>query len=78
MAADDMSNAGSTHLERDPNRRMYQGMMNFGFHVLAPVGAGVTLFFTLLLLGTHGVVAAILGLLGVLGVRGITKTFFDH
>ena len=75
-----MSTPESTaaHYPSDNHRKMYKGMMSFGFGVGLPVGGAIAMFVALLLLDAGIFVSLFLSFLTWLGLYGISKSFFMH
>jgi hypothetical protein len=57
---------------------VYHNMMRVGFTLGLPIGTGIAMFVTLLLLGENILVAVFLAFLTWLGVLGFSKAFFVH
>lgn len=75
-----MSTPESTqsHYPADNNRKMYKGMMDFGFIVGLPVGGAIAMLVATLLMDAGLIVSFFVSFLTWLGLYAISKSFFIH
>lgn len=66
------------HHPADNQKKMYEGMMRFGYVWGIPLGGAIAMFFALLLMKAGIPMALIIAFFTWLGTLGIAKTFFVH